>query len=140
MDVLTCLNNVLEIPQDSFDFGSLLRFLVPALLCDLPDRRSHSRGFKVTRFWWPFILKEQNNDAVLRGFGEGHLSGHELETKTIGTWACHTFGKHAYLHNDHRQGIHIRLICRFSLLDPYAPFEVKKFGRTVAHRVAVVWC
>ena len=50
----TRLSKILEILEDDIDLRSLLRFLVPALFGNLPDRRGHSWGIKVKRFWWSF--------------------------------------------------------------------------------------
>ena len=81
MGTTTSVSNSLEISEDEVDLWSLLRFLMPALLGDLPDCRSHSWGIKTTRFWWPFALRDHNGDVGIREFREGHLSGRELGTK-----------------------------------------------------------
>ena len=138
MGAPTSVSDVLQIPKDCVNLWSLLRFLVPALFSDLPDRRGDSWGIKVARFWWSFALRDQNCDIGVRKFGKGHPSGNELETRTIGTWARRTPGKQTYLHNNHGQGVHITLVRWFLLLDPYDPSDVKKFWSAVTDSAAVV--
>ena len=138
MGAPTSVSGVLQIPENCVDLRSLLRFLVPALFSNLPDRRGDSWGIKVARFWWSFALRDQNCDIGVRKFGKGHPSGNELEMRTIKTWTCRTFGKQKHLHNDHGQGVHIALVRWFFLLDPYDPSGVKKFWSAVPDGAAVV--
>ena len=137
MSVRTGVNEIFEISKDSVDLWSLLRFLVPALLRDHPDRRGHSRGVETARLLWSFALRDHSDDAVYRDSGEGDLSGHELGTKVIRAWTDHAFGKQTHLHDDHRQGVHIGLIHPFSLLEPYDT-PVEKLGGAVTDRAVVV--
>ena len=138
MSVRTRVNEIFEISKDSVDLRSLLRFPAPALLRDHPDRRGHPWGFETARLLWAFARCDQNGDAGVRDFGEGHLSGHELGTKVIRAWTDHAFGKQTHLHDDHRQGVHIGLIRPFSLLEPYDTPDIEKLWGAVTDRAAVV--
>ena len=91
VSVHTRVSKIFEKPEDGVDLRSLLRFLLPALLRDLPDSRGHSWGIEGTRLGWSPAFRDHDYDIVVREFGKGHLSGHELETKTIRTWAHHVF-------------------------------------------------
>jgi hypothetical protein len=133
----TSISDILQRPEDCGDLRSLLRFLVPALFGDLPDRRGDPRGIKFARFRRPFALRDHNCDIGVRKPGKGHLPGDELETKIIRTWTYRTFGKQMHLHNYHGQGVHIGLVRWFSLFDSCRP-GVKKFGGAVADGAAVV--
>ena len=77
----TCSGEIFERSEDMFDVWSLLRFLVPALLGDLPDRWGHSWDFKRSRFRRAFPLRDHEEDPVDLEFRKGHLSGRELKTK-----------------------------------------------------------
>ena len=46
MNARTCGEETFERSEDASDVWSLLRFLVPAPLGDLPDHWGHSWGFK----------------------------------------------------------------------------------------------
>lgn len=81
-----------EILEDGVGMWSLLRFPVPALLGDLPDLRSHSRGFKGTRHWRSRALRDLDDDTGIVKPGKGFLSCGKLEGNTIRTCTCHTFG------------------------------------------------
>lgn len=55
----TPTSGVGDVPKrldDGVGVWSFLRFLVPALLGDLPDRLGHSWNFKGVWFRWPFAL------------------------------------------------------------------------------------
>ena len=90
----TRFSKIFEILEDGVDFRSLLRFLVPTLFGDLPDCRGHSRGFKRTRLWWSFALRDHKDDSGVRNSGIGNLSGRELGVKTVRTRIYMVSGKY----------------------------------------------
>ena len=81
----TGVNEVFKRLEDGIGLRSLLCFLVPTLLSDLPDRRGYSWGIKITRLWRAFAFRDHDDDRVFRELGKGHLSGHELEVQAIRT-------------------------------------------------------
>jgi len=92
---------IFERLEDGVDFRSFLRFLMPTLLSNLPDRRGHPRGIKGTRSLWSLASCDHDDDIVVRELWKRYLSGRKLKTKAIRTQMYHTFVKWIYLHNDH---------------------------------------
>ena len=80
-------SDIFKIPKDDVGLWSLLCLPVPALLGDLPGRLGYSWSFKGAGFRWPCALPDRGGDVVLPNLGIGHLSGRELEMKTVGIWA-----------------------------------------------------
>ena len=64
--------------EDCVGVWSLLRFLVPALLGDPPDRLGHSWSFKRVGFRWPFALRDLNDNGGVRRIGIWLLPSREL--------------------------------------------------------------
>ena len=134
----TRVSKILERPEDCIDLRPLIRFPVPALLGNLPDRRGNSWSIKAVRCWWSFPLRDQDYDVGVRKFWERHISSRELKTNMIRTWTHRTFGNQTRLHNNHRQGVHIGFLRWFSLLDPYGTHRAEELGSGVTDRTAVV--
>ena len=135
MGAPTGASNPLEILEDGVGFWSLLRFLVPTLLGDPPDRLGHSWSLKGVGFRWSFALQDLNDDGVVQKSRIGLFPGRELEMKIIRTQTYAPL-EQTYLDYDHRQGVHIRLDGQF-ILRPYA-FDIEKLGSAVTDRAAVV--
>jgi len=91
----TNVSDILEILEDGVDLWSVPRFLIPALLGKLPDRWGHSRGLKRARLRRSLALRDHNDDSGVRNSGIGHLSGRELEAKTVRTRTDTLSGKYA---------------------------------------------
>ena len=92
MGAPTSVSDVLEILEDSLDLGSVLRFFIPALLGNLPNHCGHSWTIKTERLWRSLAPRDFNDDGGVRYPDIGHLSGRELETKTVRIWTCTLLG------------------------------------------------
>jgi hypothetical protein len=128
----------LERLEDCVDLRSFLRSCSPALRGDPPDFRGNSWSIKAARLGRSFPLRDQKYEVGIRHFGKGYLSSYELGTNTIRTWTYRTFENQTRLHNNHRQGVHIRLLRWLSLLDPYGVSGIEEFRSTVTDSTAVV--
>ena len=64
--------------KDDVSFWSLLLFLVPALLSDLPDHWRNSRCIKGAWCLWPLPFQDYDRDVVILVIRKRHLPGHKL--------------------------------------------------------------
>ena len=81
----TRVSDILKILEDGFYFRPFLWFLVPAPLSNHPDPGGDPWGTKVTRPLRSSSSLDHSMDVGIREIRERHLSGHELETKKIGS-------------------------------------------------------
>ena len=80
---LTRVSGMFEPLEDDLGFRSLLRFLVPALFGNLPDRWSNSRGFEASWLRWSLLFPENDGNGDIIIVGKWHLPGRKLEGETI---------------------------------------------------------
>jgi len=83
MGVLTGVGEIFKTLEDGFGFWSLLRFLVPALLGDLPDCWGNPRGFGTSWLWRSLPFRDHDRDTVVRAVRKRHLPGRNLEGKIV---------------------------------------------------------
>lgn len=79
----TRVSEIFKILEDVLGLRSLLRFLMPALFCDLPDQQGYSGGLEAAWLRWSLPPQDQGDNIMIHVFGKRHLPGRKLEGQMV---------------------------------------------------------